>query len=98
MFYHSSSCVPLLCVSLRAGLSSRELTPLLVFGVAKVRRTLVEASLSGLRLEAEVREVQASLTGRHYSRAGRRGHQTSVTGHLGGVQVALQEQLARASQ
>ena len=40
-----------------------EHTPVVVFGIAKIRRTKLMATLSGLKLEGEIRGLQSSL---HY--------------------------------
>ncbi|XP_042235892.1 uncharacterized protein LOC121875406 [Homarus americanus] len=44
------------------GLISGERTPFVVFGLAKIQRTKLLATLSGLKLEAEMNAVHSSLT------------------------------------
>ncbi|XP_066952302.1 bridge-like lipid transfer protein family member 1 [Macrobrachium rosenbergii] len=44
------------------GIVSGERTPLVVFGLAKIQRTKLLATLSGLKLEAEMNAVHSSLT------------------------------------
>ena len=45
-----------------SGVVVSEKTPLVVFGVAKVRRVRISALLSGLKLEADLENGQASAT------------------------------------
>ncbi|GBP70037.1 Uncharacterized protein KIAA1109 [Eumeta japonica] len=58
-----------------------------VVGVARIHRTRLLASLSGLKLEAEITSLQASLT---VSRT----HQWSLTGNLGRTMIVLLEGVA----
>ena len=44
------------------GLISGERTPFVVFGLAKIHKTKLLATLSGLKLEAEMNAVHSSLT------------------------------------
>lgn len=46
----------------QSGLISGERTPLLVYGLAKIHKTKLLATLSGLKLEAEMNAVHSSLT------------------------------------
>ena len=43
-------------------MSSGERTPLIIFGLAKIQRTKLLATLSGLKLEAEMTAIHSSLT------------------------------------
>ena len=47
-----------------AGILIGEHIPLVVFGIAKVKRVKVSAMLSGLKLEADMQNVHASATHR----------------------------------
>lgn len=47
-----------------SGIFIRDRIPLVVFGSGKVRRINISATLSGLKLEAEVMDVHASATHR----------------------------------
>jgi len=47
---------------LYSGVVVSEKTPLVIFGVAKVRRVRISALLSGLKLEADLENGQASAT------------------------------------
>ena len=38
-----------------------EHTPVIVFGIAKIRRTRLTAVISGLKLEGEIKELQTSM-------------------------------------
>ena len=53
--HHVLSC-------LVTGVLIGERVPLIIFGTAKVKRVRISAVLSGLKLEAEVRNVHASAT------------------------------------
>lgn len=44
------------------GLIAGERTPFVVFGLAKIHKTKLLATLSGLKLEAEMNAVHSSLT------------------------------------
>ena len=47
-----------------AGIFIGERIPLVVFGIAKVKRIKMSAMLSGLKLEADMQNVNASATHR----------------------------------
>jgi len=54
-----------------SGVVVSEKTPLVIFGMAKVRRVRISALLSGLKLEADLENGQASATYRQKVRGGR---------------------------
>lgn len=55
-----------------------------IFGVVRIHRTRLLASLSGLKLEAEMTSLQVSLTASKIS-------QWSLAGHLGRTMIVLLE-------
>jgi hypothetical protein len=60
-----------------------EQTPVVVFGVAKIRRIKLTATLSGLKLEGEIRGLQSSLHYKEKIRAPMKGVvEASVMGNM----------------
>ena len=60
-----------------------EQTPVVVFGVAKIRRTKLTATLSGLKLDGEIRGLQSSLHYKEKIRAPMKGVvEASVMGNM----------------
>jgi len=51
-------------ISVFLGIIVDDEVPLVIFGVAKVKRLRIMAQLSGLKLEAELQNGQASITHR----------------------------------
>ncbi|XP_042881836.1 transmembrane protein KIAA1109 homolog isoform X7 [Penaeus japonicus] len=84
------------------GLISGERTPLVVFGLAKIQRTKLLATLSGLKLEAEMNAVHSSLNFREKVRGARTlirstqrtTSELSHTGHIGSTMIVLLEGIA----
>ncbi|XP_069163724.1 bridge-like lipid transfer protein family member 1 isoform X17 [Procambarus clarkii] len=84
------------------GLISGERTPFVVFGLAKIQRTKLLATLSGLKLEAEMNAVHSSLTFREKVRGARTPvratqrttSELSHTGHIGSTMIVLLEGIA----
>ncbi|XP_076066750.1 transmembrane protein KIAA1109 homolog tweek isoform X4 [Oratosquilla oratoria] len=84
------------------GLISGERTPLVVFGLAKIQRTKLLATLSGLKLEAEMTAIHSSLTFREKVRGqrttlhpnSRTTSELSLTGHIGTSMIVLLEGIA----
>ncbi|XP_069959318.1 bridge-like lipid transfer protein family member 1 isoform X14 [Cherax quadricarinatus] len=84
------------------GLISGERTPFVVFGLAKIHRTKLLATLSGLKLEAEMNAVHSSLTFREKVRGARTPvratqrttSELSHTGHIGNTMIVLLEGIA----
>ncbi|KAG8228088.1 hypothetical protein J437_LFUL000087, partial [Ladona fulva] len=70
----------------------RERTRLVVFGVARIQRTRLLATLSGLKLEAEISSLQASLTCRRKSRPA--SLECSLAGQVGRTMIVLLEGVA----
>ncbi|CAH1406051.1 unnamed protein product [Nezara viridula] len=66
-----------------------ERTRLIVFAVAKIHRTRLLATLSGLKLEAEMTSLHSSLTVRKKTRP--TSLESSVTGHVGRTMIVLLE-------
>ncbi|KAK9502019.1 hypothetical protein O3M35_012630 [Rhynocoris fuscipes] len=64
-------------------------TRLIVFAVAKIHRTRLLATLSGLKLEAEMTNLHSSLTVRKKTRP--ISLECSVTGHVGRTMIVLLE-------
>ncbi|XP_065930911.1 bridge-like lipid transfer protein family member 1 isoform X5 [Magallana gigas] len=70
-----------------------ETIPLVVFGIAKVQEVKILAVLSGLKLEASLRNVHASGTYREKVKGfvQRKSSESSVTAHIGNTLVQLFE-------
>lgn len=66
-----------------------ERTRLIVFAVAKIHRTRLLATLSGLKLEAEMTNLHSSLTVRKKTRP--TCMECSLTGHVGRTMIVLLE-------
>ncbi|XP_012270662.1 uncharacterized protein KIAA1109 isoform X2 [Orussus abietinus] len=73
-----------------------ERTRLIIFGVAKIHRTRLLATLSGLKLEAEITSLHASLTCRKKSRPA--SLECSLTGQIGRTMIVLLEGVAPSQQ
>ncbi|CAG9815067.1 unnamed protein product [Phaedon cochleariae] len=71
---------------------SNEHTKLVVFGVAKIHRTRLLATLSGLKLEAEITSLHSSLTVRKKSTP--QILECSLTGQIGRTMIVLLEGVA----
>ncbi|XP_054257192.1 bridge-like lipid transfer protein family member 1 [Macrosteles quadrilineatus] len=69
-----------------------ERTRLVVLAVAKIHRTRLLATLSGLKLEAEITNLHSSLTVRKKTRPA--SLECSLTGHVGRTMVVLLEGVA----
>ncbi|KAL5011394.1 hypothetical protein ScPMuIL_009945, partial [Solemya velum] len=70
-----------------------ESIPLVVFGIAKVERVKILAVLSGLKLEAELKNVHASGTYKEKVKGflNRKSAESSVTAHIGNTMIILLE-------
>jgi hypothetical protein len=79
----------ILCLT---GVVTGERTRLVVFGVARIHRTRLLATLSGLKLEAEITNLHCSLTCRKKSRPA--SLECSLTGHIGRTMIVLLEGVA----
>ncbi|XP_062545321.1 bridge-like lipid transfer protein family member 1 isoform X7 [Armigeres subalbatus] len=73
------------------GMVAQERTRLVVFGVAKIHRTRLLATLSGLKLEAEITALHCSTTWRKKSRPA--SLECSLTGQVGRAMIVLLEGL-----
>nr|XP_012134687.1 PREDICTED: uncharacterized protein KIAA1109 isoform X12 [Megachile rotundata] len=73
-----------------------ERTRLVIFGVARIHRTRLLATLSGLKLEAEITSLHASLTCRKKSRPA--SLECSLTGQIGRTMIVLLEGVAPSQQ
>ncbi|XP_076277865.1 transmembrane protein KIAA1109 homolog tweek isoform X5 [Lasioglossum baleicum] len=73
-----------------------ERTRLIIFGVARIHRTRWLATLSGLKLEAEITSLQASLTCCKKSRPA--SFECSLTGQIGRTMIVLLEGVAPSQQ
>ncbi|KFB49612.1 AGAP007960-PA-like protein [Anopheles sinensis] len=71
------------------GIVTPERTRLVVFGVAKIHRTRLLATLSGLKLEAEITALHSSTTWRKKSRPA--SLECSLTGQVGRAMIVLLE-------
>lgn len=69
-----------------------ERTRLIIFGVARIHRTRLLATLSGLKLEAEITSLHATLTCRKKSRPA--SLECSLTGQIGRTMIVLLEGVA----
>lgn len=74
------------------GVISPERTRLVVFGIVKIHRTRLLATLSGLKLEAEITALQSSATWRKKSRPA--SLECSLTGQVGRAMIVLLEGVA----
>lgn len=74
------------------GKQSREHMKLIVFGVARIHRTRLLATLSGLKLEAEITSLHSSLTCRKKSVPV--SLECSLTGQVGRTMIVLVEGVA----
>lgn len=72
--------------------TSNEHTKLVVFGLAKIHRTRLLATLSGLKLEAEITSLHSSLTCRKKSVP--QVLECSMTGQVGRTMIVLLEGVA----
>eukprot|EP00095_Tigriopus_kingsejongensis_P008238 maker-scaffold230_size244653-snap-gene-0.11 protein:Tk08238 transcript:maker-scaffold230_size244653-snap-gene-0.11-mRNA-1 annotation:"PREDICTED: uncharacterized protein KIAA1109-like isoform X7" len=83
----------------KADASKHEHTPFIVFGVAKIRKTKLMATLSGLKLEGEINGLQSSMQYREKIRAPLKGTaEVSVTGHMEETNIVLLEGLHNKEQ
>lgn len=73
-----------------------ERTRLIIFGVTRIHRTRLLATLSGLKLEAEITSLHASLTCRKKSRPA--SLECSMTGQIGRTMIVLLEGVAPSQQ
>ena len=73
-----------------------EMPRLSIFGVAKIRRTRLLATLSGLKLEAEITNLQASSAFKKKLRPP--SMELSLTGHVGQTMIVLLEGQAPSQQ
>ncbi|XP_043249927.1 transmembrane protein KIAA1109 isoform X1 [Colletes gigas] len=73
-----------------------ERTRLIIFGVARIHRTRLLATLSGLKLEAEITSLHASLTCRKKSKPA--SLECSLTGQIGRTMIVLLEGVAPSQQ
>lgn len=71
---------------------SKEHTKLVIFGVARIHRTRLLATLSGLKLEAEITSLHSSLTVRKKSNPD--SLESSITGQVGRTMIVLLEGVA----
>ncbi len=81
-----------ICFHILEGIFIRERIPLVVFGIAKVRRIHISAMLSELKLEADLQNVHASATHRERVKGKRDWlllHQVyNIPSHLGHTPVS----------
>ena len=75
---------------------SQERTRLIVFGVAKIHKTRLLATLSGLKLEAEITTLNSSATWRKKARPV--SLECSLTGQVGRAMIVLLEGVAPSQQ
>lgn len=75
-----------------AGVIREEKTRLIIFAVARIHRTRLLATLSGLKLEAEITSLHSSLTCRKKIRP--LSLEYSVTGQVGRTMIVLLEGVA----
>lgn len=75
---------------------SQERTRLIVFGVAKIHKTRLLATLSGLKLEAEITTLNSTATWRKKTRPVTL--EFSLTGQVGRAMIVLLEGVAPSQQ
>ncbi|XP_076117611.1 bridge-like lipid transfer protein family member 1 isoform X3 [Mytilus galloprovincialis] len=81
--------------SFRQSIYVGESITLVVFGIAKVERVRMQALLSGLKLEAEMKSVHASGSYKEKAKGflHRKSSESSVTAHIGNTNIVLLEGL-----
>lgn len=84
------------CLFFSAGMVRGERTRLIVFAVARIHRTRLQATLSGLKLDAEITSLHSSITCRKKTRPP--SLECSVTGQVGRAMVVLLEGVAPSQQ
>lgn len=84
------------CILYCIGIVTGERTRLIIFGVARIHRTRLLATLSGLKLEAEITSLHASLTCRKKTRPA--SLECSLTGQIGRTMIVLLEGVAPSQQ
>ncbi|XP_014476117.1 PREDICTED: uncharacterized protein KIAA1109 isoform X1 [Dinoponera quadriceps] len=92
---HENSSTPI-PPSRELNIVTGERTRLIIFGVARIHRTRLLATLSGLKLEAEITSLHASLTCRKKSRPA--SLECSMTGQIGRTMIVLLEGVAPSQQ
>jgi hypothetical protein len=76
----------------KADVVKHEHTPIIVFGIAKIRRTKLTAVISGLKLEGEIKELQTSMHYREKIRTPMKGVvEASVIGNMQETNLVLLE-------
>ena len=76
----------------KADLVKQEHTPIIVFGIAKIRRTKLTAVISGLKLEGDIKELQTSMQYREKIRTPMKGVvEASVIGNMQETNLVLLE-------
>lgn len=88
---HGGTGTPLPTIK-EVGVVTQERTRLVVFGVAKIHRTRLLATLSGLKLEAEITALHSSITWRKKTRPA--SLECSLTGQVGRAMIVLLEGVA----
>ena len=83
-------------ISFYLDLVTGERTRVVIFGVARIHRTRLLATLSGLKLEAEITSLHSSLTCRKKSRPA--SLECSLTGQVGRTMIVLLEGIAPGQQ
>lgn len=75
-------------------LMQKEWTPVVLFGVARIKKVSLVAMLSGLKLDGELTAFHVSLTHKQKGRGSmpRRWHESSLTGQLGQTTISLLEE------
>ncbi|RXG59111.1 hypothetical protein Avbf_01112 [Armadillidium vulgare] len=73
-----------------------ERTPLVIFGYAKIQKTKLLATISGLKLEAEMNAMNSSITFREKVKGGthRSTSEMSLIAHVGSTMIVLLEGIA----
>jgi hypothetical protein len=81
-------------------LMHREWTPIVIFGVCKIRRVGLVAMLSGLKLEGELSTFHVSVTHKQKCRGSlpKRWFESSLNGQLGQTTISLLEEVPPSQQ
>ena len=79
-------------------LIQREWTPIVVFGVCKIKRVGLLAMLSGLKLEGELSTFHVSVTHKHKCRGSKKWFESSLNGQLGQTAISLLEEMPQSQQ
>ena len=79
-------------------LIQREWTPIVIFGVCKIKRVGLLAMLSGLKLEGELSAFHVSVTHKQKCKGSKKWFESSLNGQLGQTTISLLEEMPPSQQ